>query len=209
MPITQDRFIGALEGADALTQLIFSIHRICRADPQLMSDANSALAHNTDPIACDVIRELLALIESISVLMNNNSEVTSEMAAKVQGELRYFARMRKTNERAAYYQRMRRGAGEAPVQAQTEQTSTSWQPDIDKARRELEAEGRLAPRPEYVPRKEREAQTQAQQVAVPATSDDEVVMRDHAYAPDVVRTSVPTLAELNAEGIAKAGTDVL
>jgi hypothetical protein len=202
MPITQDRFLAIIEGADALIRRVNFVRGNLADAP--IADLNSVIDHHPDdPILQDTLRDTINLLHSLRETLTNNENEYINFLALIQLERRYFATARGRNIKAQNYRKLRRYGANAhltdtegfapPPPAPSLEAQRAIARNIEQVEREREAEARRLAR--------RYAEAEAASPPPPEPlAQASPKIKTHAgmsYDPEVLRTSIPSLEELN------------
>lgn len=108
MPITQDRFLAVIDAAAQILNTQRNIITLSKDNANVISRANSVVDHTNDEYARSIIQELLGIVHSMGEMVEQDHRTHLDLAATVLSEQNYFRRVKRSNERAAYYQRQKR-----------------------------------------------------------------------------------------------------
>ena len=115
MPITQDRFLSVLDAATAILETQRLLHEVYRQNngDALISRANSVIANSPDNAAREIVDELTNMLIVMKNILLEQARDNAQLLGRVMAEQNHFAKHKRANEKAAYYQREKRRNGAA------------------------------------------------------------------------------------------------
>jgi hypothetical protein len=182
MPITQSRMLALVGAATILSETIETLHRLARENPTLISELNRIMEGLDESDNRRVT--LLSASSTLAMITETLAETilaTADAKACVSVEKTLFERNAKRNEYSRAYQQRRRALRETPQAAAPHIVFVEADPDIESAAK-LEA-ALLRKHPG--------------RLAGQSSADDANIT-----------SSLPTIAQVNAEGIIEPGKPV-
>lgn len=205
MPITQDRFMAVVNNAGKIADGYMQIRRMAKAElGTIVSEANAVLLHEQNSPAANVIHRLLQYVHQLNAIIDESDLIAPELIATIEVERRYFQKNARANDKAAHYQRQARrrmGVPERSVPEREALANMPLKPSDDVFTNAVEPVDVNSPQYQKflhdmrdTSAAERYAQESAERKRLRsiARANGEPVAGD-----EVVRTSVPSLAELN------------